>query len=121
MPTQPATQPGIPNPGHGYTYQWAALGAGDVGAIVTPDYVGAADRSAQMEGSFGSGTCTFEGSNDGINFHTLSNPIGTPLSFTAPGLMVTEACVVKRPRLIGRCRRCRRRYGAVAQTSERAS
>ena len=64
-------------------------------------FAGFADKSVQIEGSFGtSGTLLIEGSNDLVNYETLTNPIGTPVSFTAIGLMaITEAVLWLRPRL----------------------
>lgn len=76
---------------------WANLvNLGDVGAYVQrPDY---ADRSVQVTGTFAGGTVVIEGSNDGVNFYTLTNPAGSNLSFTSNGLLqVTEACAYIRP------------------------
>jgi hypothetical protein len=76
---------------------WAALAAsGDVGqALQRTDLV---DRSVQVTGTFSTSTLVFEGSNDGTNYFTLSNPAGTALSFTSAGLMqVTEATAWVRP------------------------
>lgn len=76
---------------------WTGLAAsGDVGqALQRTDLV---DRSVQVNGTFSGATLVFEGSNDGTNYFTLSNPSGTTLSFTAAGLMqVTEATAWVRP------------------------
>jgi hypothetical protein len=78
---------------------WTGLASsGDVGqALQRTDLV---DRSAQVFGTFSGSTLVFEGSNDGTNYFTLSNPAGTTLSFTAAGLMqVTEATAWVRPHL----------------------
>ena len=54
--------------------------------------------TALTPGTFSAATLVFEGSNDGTNYFTLSNPSGTALSFTAAGLMqVTEATAWVRP------------------------
>src|SRR6266704_1014283 len=78
---------------------WTPFAAsGDVGqALQRTDLV---DRSVQVTGTFSGATIVFEGSNDGTNYFTLSNPTGTALSFTAAGLMqVTEATAWVRPRV----------------------
>jgi hypothetical protein len=77
---------------------WTGFAASaDVGvAIQRPDLV---DRSVAVTGTFNGGTLVVEGSNDGTNFFTLTNPAGSSLSFTAAGLMqVTEAVAYVRPR-----------------------
>jgi len=78
---------------------WAGLSAsGDVGqALQRTDLV---DRSVQVAGTFSGATLVFEGSNDGANYFTLSNPSGTALSFSTGGLMqVTEATAWVRPHI----------------------
>lgn len=48
------------------------------------------------------GTCDFEGSNDGVTYHKLTDPQGNALTFTADGLeQVTEACKYYRPNVNG--------------------
>jgi hypothetical protein len=61
------------------------------------------DRSVQVTGTFGTGgTVVFEGSNDGVNYSTLSNLQGNAISITAAGLtQVTEASAWMRPRITG--------------------
>ena len=74
-----------------------AFGNGDVGAgIAIP---GAADKSIQVTGTFGTGgSVALEGSNDGTNYFALTNPTGTTIAVTAAGLVaVTEACLWIRP------------------------
>lgn len=63
---------------------WAALANGDVGApLDTGDF---ADRTVQVLGTFGSGgQVTIQGSLDGSNWFTLSNPTGNALVFTSAG------------------------------------
>src|SRR5712664_2616218 len=78
---------------------WAPLAAsGDIGqALQRTDL---ADRSVQITGTFAGATIVFEGSNDGTNYFTLSNPAGTALSFTAAGLMqVNQPTASVRPRV----------------------
>ena len=76
--------------------------------INTTDTVGAAvpfaewaDRTIQLIGTFGAAaTVVWEGSNDGINFATLTDPQGNTLSKTAAGIeTVMEITEWARPRL----------------------
>jgi hypothetical protein len=69
------------------TITWAGLtnGGPDSGQPVQrPALV---DRSVQVTGTFGAGgTVVFEGSNDGVNYYTLTNPLGTAISVTTAGI-----------------------------------
>ncbi len=78
---------------------WTPLAAsGDVGQSL--QRADLSDRAVQVAGTFGGGTVVFEGSNDGVNYVTLSSPSGAALSFTAAGLMqVTTPAAFVRPRL----------------------
>jgi len=78
---------------------WTPLAAsGDLGQPLQRTDL--SDRSVQMTGTFAGATLVFEGSNDGVNYFTLSNPAGSALSFTAAGLMqITEATAWVRPRV----------------------
>lgn len=44
------------------------------------------DRSVQVEGDFDTATITIEGSNDGTNYHPLTDPQGNALAFTSAGI-----------------------------------
>lgn len=59
------------------------------------------DRSVQVTGVFGSGgTLVIEGSNDGENWKTLTDPQGNLLSFTATGIeTIMESTRFTRPRV----------------------
>ena len=61
------------------------------------------DKSVQVFGTFGvGGSVAFQGSNDGTNWATLTDPQGNPLSFTAPKIeMVSEATQFVRPVVSG--------------------
>ncbi len=63
---------------------WSALATGDTGAPIQG--VGLSDRSVQFTGTFGGATVVLEGSNDGVNYVTLTDPAGVALSFTSAGL-----------------------------------
>lgn len=60
-----------------------------------------ADRSLQITGTFGSGgTIVWEGSNDGTNYVTLTDPQGNAISKTAAAIeAVTEVTQWARPRV----------------------
>lgn len=82
-----------------WTIAWASLANGDDGTPFAPgDFV---DLSVQVVGTFGAGgTIVVEGSNDGVNYATLNNAQGSPISLTAAGLkQVVEACLWIRPRV----------------------
>lgn len=80
---------------------WAALANGDDGsAVELPAW---ADRSIQIEGAaFGGGTATFQGSNDGTNWQSLTDPQANAIAKTAGGLeQVQELTRYVRPTLSG--------------------
>lgn len=63
---------------------------------------GWADRSLQVAGTFGSGTLTWQGSNDGTNWVTLTDPLGNNLTFTAVGIkQILQVCRFMRPSFAG--------------------
>lgn len=47
-------------------------------------------KSVQFVGTFDGGTIILEGSNDGVNYHTLTDPQGNAISKTAAGLEEIE-------------------------------
>lgn len=78
---------------------WSGLLLNDDGAPV--ELAAYADRSAQVTGVFGvGGTIVLEGSIDGVNYHTLRDPLGNNLSITAAGIKsVLELPRYLRPRV----------------------
>jgi hypothetical protein len=80
---------------------WPGLVNGEAGDPIGPDLDLWSDRSVQVNGTFGtSGTVVWEGSNDGVNYYTLSAPQGTSLSFTSAALkQVLEGVLYARPRV----------------------
>lgn len=71
----------------GWLIQWGPMADGDVGAAISEQsqVAGHADRSVQVEGTFGAGgNVATEGSNDNQNFEVLNDPSLTPLNFTSP-------------------------------------
>jgi hypothetical protein len=101
MTVNPSFTP-YPESGNPKTYvvQWGPMGNGDVGRPIQ-DLFAYADRSVQVEGTFGSGgSMSIEGSNDGTNFHTLSNPSGSALTATSAMLAaIVEMPLQIRPRV----------------------
>jgi hypothetical protein len=80
--------------------QWANMGANDDGApAINSQYT---DRSFQVAGTFGGATVVIEGTNDGTNWATLTDPQGNNLSFIGPKIeMVAEASWKIRPKVTG--------------------
>lgn len=72
------TDPGVTEV---YMATWTAMGNADTGTAVPMS--GAADRSVQVQGTFGSATVTVQGSNDGTNYQTLADPQGNALTWTS--------------------------------------
>jgi len=64
---------------------WPALANGDTGEAC--DVVALPDKTVQVVGTFGTGgSITMQGSNDGTNWATLTDPLGNDITFTATGL-----------------------------------
>jgi len=80
---------------------WAALTSADaVGSSV--EMPGSSDRSVQITGTFDSATVVLQGSNDGTNWVTLTDPQGNAISKTAAALeMVQELTRYIRPSTSG--------------------
>jgi hypothetical protein len=78
---------------------WPGMSSGDTGVPFARG--GLVDRSLQAEGTFGvGGAAILEGSNDGVNFHILTDPFSNPLSLTAAGVkQATEISGFVRPRI----------------------
>ena len=54
------------------------------------EWIHGRDRSVQLTGTFGNATVLIQGSNDGTNYVTLTDPQGNALSFTTAGLEQIE-------------------------------
>lgn len=82
-------------------YKWEALGNADDGAPVSVGY--AADITVQAIGTFGSATVRLQGSNDGTNWHNMTQKGGTTaLGFTAAGVhSINEMPAFIRPATVG--------------------
>lgn len=80
---------------------WEALGDADSGAAYAMPF--AADITVQAVGTFGSATVRLQGSNDGVNWHNLTQKGGTTaLGFTSTGLhSVNENPAYIRPHTTG--------------------
>jgi hypothetical protein len=84
----------------GYIVTWGPMALGDVGQPL--NLVGFADRSIQVEGTFGaSGTLELQGSNDLTNFRVLHDPYAQPLDYTSARIdHLTEIPVQMRPAVL---------------------
>jgi hypothetical protein len=88
-----ATRVGVPTyapNGHRQLVQvvWSGLLSTDVGdAFELPAW---SDRSVQIEATFGDGTLTLQGSNDGVTFYPLTDPQGNAIAKTANALEQIE-------------------------------
>lgn len=86
---------------HTVSFSYALTQANAVGHPIPERFADYADRSVQLIGSVGnfdSGTVVLEGSNDGTNYATLTDPQGNAISKTAAGIeQVTEQVLFARP------------------------
>ena len=66
-------------------YLWEALVSGSLDgvSIVIP---GRSDMCVQVVGTFDTATLTMQGSNDGTNWATLTDPQGNDIAFTSAGI-----------------------------------
>lgn len=78
---------------------WAALANGDDGAPVELSFL--SDRSVQVVGTFGvGGNVLIEGSNNGVDYATLTDPQGNTLSLASGRIeSVMEVVRFIRPRV----------------------
>jgi hypothetical protein len=61
-----------------------------------------ADRSIQFAGTPSGATLLCEGSNDGVNWATLNDPLGVPISLLTVGVrQILELTLKVRPRISG--------------------
>lgn len=100
MTTRAATLSVIPAYGErAHVISWSGLLNGDDGAPI--EMPGSSDRSIQYQGTFGTGgTIILEGSNDGVNYHPLTDPQGNAISKTAAGIeAIMELTRYVRPRV----------------------
>ena len=80
---------------------WSALNATDTtGAAAS--YPQFNDKTVTVNGTFDTGTLTMQGSNDGTNWFTLTDPAGNNVAFTAAGgKAIVENPLYIRPVLSG--------------------
>ena len=82
---------------HTVVATWASIAAGDTINPVGPPYADYSDRSVQLEGSFG-GTVTMQGSNDGSNYQSITDPQGNAIAKSAGAIeAISEATLWVRP------------------------
>lgn len=79
-----------------HVVSWAAMGDADTGVAI--EMPGSSDRSVQFSGTFGTATVVLQGSNDGTNWVTLTDPQGNAISKTAASIeMISELTRYIRP------------------------
>jgi hypothetical protein len=84
----------------GWLITWENIGNADTPMPVT--YPGYGSKSFQAEGTFGGTTVSIQGSNDGVNYHNLTDPTETTISLTSGGLReVLEHTLYLQPALSG--------------------
>lgn len=66
--------------GNNYVVSWSAIGDSDTCTAVA--WGGARDKTVQMQGTWGSATVVLQGSIDGTNYITLTDPQGNAISKT---------------------------------------
>lgn len=86
--------------GAAFQVQWTPCTENDTCAAVRlPEY---ADRSFQVEGTFGGATVLLKGSNDNSTFEGLRDPSHTAISMTSAGLQaVLENTIYTQPTYSG--------------------
>lgn len=84
-----------------HVISWANLADGDTGQAL--EMAGSADRSVQVVGTFGSGgNLRLQGSNDGNNWNTLTDPQGNDINITSSKIeQITEVVRYMRPNVTG--------------------
>ena len=87
-------------PAQSYLATWDGMASGDVGDHI--DYIGHADRTVQVVGTFGGATVAIQGSLNGTEWATLNDAQGNPIEITAPKIeAITEMVLFIRPVVTG--------------------
>lgn len=92
----------VPPDGHAryMVVEWPNMANGDVGEPIALPQM--ADRSVQVVGTFGGGSVTIEGSINGTDYATLTDPQGNDLVISTGKIeAVTELVRFIRPRVTG--------------------
>lgn len=81
-------------------FTWSPLVQGSDGGAIT--WLTYTDRSVQVFGTFGGASVVIEGSNNGTDWATLTDPQGNDLTVSAAKIeQVLEVCLYLRPRISG--------------------
>lgn len=64
---------------------WAPIAGGDICTAV--QLPGFADRTVHVKGTFGGATVVLQGSNDGVTFVSMTDPLNNVVTLTAEGLI----------------------------------
>lgn len=82
---------------HTVVATWATFATADTLTPVGSRWADYSDRSVQLEGTFG-GTVTMQGSNDGTNYQSLTDPQGNAIAKSAGAIeAISEATLFVRP------------------------
>lgn len=83
-----------------FVAKWEGMAQGDDGQpVMGAQYT---DKTIQVSGTFGGATLALEGSNDGVNYHALTDTQGNTLNITSAKIkQVVEATVYVRPVVVG--------------------
>lgn len=87
----PDTPVGAKLPANGVLFQWLDLDATDPdGApVLVGDF---ADMCVQIDGTFGTASCTLQGSNDGSNWYPLTDVQAAAITKSSAGLEQVAEC-----------------------------
>lgn len=89
---------------HTVVATWAAVTSADTATPVGPRYADFSDRSCQITGTFNAATVVWQGSNDGTQYESLTDPQGNAISKNTLGTTleaITEATLFARPSFSG--------------------
>lgn len=82
-------------------WEWSAMTQADNEgtSLPQPNFT---DRAVQVSGTFGTASVSLNGTIDGTNYHTLTDPQGNALTFTSAGIkQISEAVRELKPVLSG--------------------
>jgi len=69
-----------------FEYKWETMGNADTGTSIETNNL--VDMTVTIDGTFGSATVTIQGSNDGTNWHSMTDPQGNAVAKTAAAMEV---------------------------------
>jgi len=83
---------------HALRFTWELTQADAAGQAISAEFADYADRNVQILGTFDTSTVVWQGSNDGTNYLTLTDPQGNAISKGAAAIeQITEGALFQRP------------------------